>query len=206
MQDRLSPVDVLPIHDMTNEQSSSSTRSAGLVTVDLGAELKSAWNKWCADHNLVRGPALRSLVERVVAGGLEPAGSPQVNAVRVVMARQPERGPKVGREVQFTPSENAAIEAAAKSQGFGFQEWVVAAVRAGLAKAPSYGQAELEALTKSNALMAQIALDLAALRRREEGGSRADEALPLLESEVRRHVETVSAAMAQGAQRWQLRV
>ena len=111
----------------------------------------------------------------------------------------------MGREVYFTPSENAAIEAVAKAQGFAFQEWVVAAVRAALAKAPSYGQAELQALTQSNAHMAQVAVDLAALRRQESPGEIA-EALGQLEGEIRQHVETVSAAMAQGAQRWQLKV
>jgi hypothetical protein len=190
---------------MTTELAASSTRAAGLLTVQLGADLKRLWTKWCADRGLVPGKALRNLVERAVADGLEPAPSRSGEVVHVVVAKQPDRGPKVGREVQFTPSENAAIEAVAEAQGFAFQEWVVAAVRAALAKAPSYGQAELEALTQSNAHMAQVALDLAALRRQEDAGDLA-EALGQLEGEIRQHVEAVSAAMAQGAQRWQLKV
>ena len=79
------------------------------------------------------------------------------------------------------------------------------AVRAALAKAPAYGQAELEALTQSNAHMAQVAIELAALRRQEGNGGLAAE-LSRLEVDIRRHVEVVSAAMAQGAQRWQLKV
>lgn len=190
---------------MTNEPATSSTRAAGLVTVQLGADLKREWVQWCADRSLVPGKALRSLVERALADGLELATSRSGEVVRVVVAKQPDRGPKVGREVYFTPSENAAIDAVARAQGFAFQEWVVAAVRAALAKAPSYGQAELEALTQSNAHMAQVAVDLAALRRQESPGEIA-EALGQLEGEIRQHVETVSAAMAQGAQRWQLKV
>jgi transposase len=186
---------------MANDLSTSPTRAAGLVTVQLGADLKREWVQWCADRSLVPGKALRSLVERALADGLELATSRSGEVVRVVVAKQPDRGPKVGREVYFTPSENAAIEAVAKAQGFAFQEWVVAA----LAKAPSYGQAELEALTQSNAHMAQVAVDLAALRRQESAGEIAD-ALGDLEGEIRQHVETVSAAMAQGAQRWQLKV
>lgn len=191
--------------NMTNDPKTSSTRAAGLVTVQLGPDLKREWTQWCADRSLVPGKALRSLVERALADGLELAASRSGETVRVVVAKQPDRGPKVGREVQFTPSENAAIEAVAKAQGFAFQEWVVAAVRAALAKAPSYGQAELEALTQSNAHMAAVALDLAALRRQEAPGEVA-EALGRLEGEIRQHVETVSASMAQGAQRWQLKV
>jgi hypothetical protein len=190
---------------MTNEQAASSTRAAGLLTVQLGADLKRLWTMWCADRGLVPGKALRNLVERAVTEGLEPAPSRSGEVGHVVVAKQPDRGPKMGREVQFTPSENAAIEAAAEAQGFAFQEWVVAAVRAALTKAPSYGQAELEALTQSNAHMAQVALELAALRRQEDAGDLA-EALGQLEGEIRQHVEAVSAAMAQGAQRWQLKV
>lgn len=191
---------------MKNEQSAPVSRAAGLVTVQLGPDLKRDWTQWCADRGLVPGKALRSLVETALADGLELATSRSGESVRVVVAKQPDRGPKVGREIQFTPSENKAIEAAAKDQGFAFQEWVIAAVRAALTKAPSYGQAELEALTQSNAHMAQIAVELAALRRREGTNGNQAEALVRLEGDIRQHVETVSAAMAQGAQRWQLKV
>jgi hypothetical protein len=182
-----------------------SSRAAGQIKIDLGVETKRAWMQWCADRGLVPNKALRSLVDRALTDGLELATSRSGEVVRVVVAKQPDRGAKVGREVYFTPSENAAIEAVAKAQGFAFQEWVVAAVRAALAKAPSYGQAELEALTQSNAHMAQVAVDLAALRRQEGAGEIAEK-FGQLEGEIRQHVETVSAAMAQGAQRWQISV
>jgi hypothetical protein len=192
---------------MSNPATTSKiSRAAGQVKVDLGEEAKRAWMQWCANRGLVPGKALRSLLERALADGPELGASPAGEAVRVVVAKQPDRGPKVGREVQFTPSENSAIEAAAKAQGFGFQDWVIAAARAALAQAPAYGQAELEALTHSNAHMAQIAVELAALRRRAESGGDLAESLAQLDGEIRRHVETVSAAMAQGAQRWQLKV
>lgn len=172
------------------------------MTVQLGAALKLEWAQWCADRGLVPGKALRALVEKALAEGLELAASRSGVDVRVVVAKRPDSAPKVRREVQFTPSEDAAIAAVATAQGFGFQEWVVAAVRAALAAAPSYGQAELEALTASNAQLAAIAGDLAALRGR--GGAGGAETLQGLEREIREHVEAASAAMAQGAQRWQL--
>ncbi len=125
--------------------------------------------------------------------------------MRVDLGKHPDKGPKVSRELQFTPSENAAVEAAARGQGFGFQEWVIAAVRAALTKVPTYGQAELEALTQSNAHMATVAIELGALRR-QAGGDESADAIANIEADVRRHVETVSTAMAQGARRWQLKV
>jgi len=190
---------------MTNDTAPPPTRAAGLVTVQLGVDLKRDWALWCSQRDLVPGKALRSLVKRCMTEGLELAASRSGEAVRVVVLKHLDRGPKVGREVYFTATENAAIEAVAKAQGFAFQEWVVASVRAALAKAPSYGQAELETLTQSNMHMAAVAVDLAALRR-QEGAGAAAEALGRFEGEIRHHVETVSAAMAQGAQRWQLKV
>ncbi len=190
---------------MESDQAARPPRSAGLVTFELGFELKRDWTQWCADRDLVPGKALRSLVEKALAEGLELATSRSGARVRVVVAKRPDHGPKVSRELQFTPSENAAIEAVAKAQGFAFQEWVIAALRAALASAPAYGQIELEALTQSNAHMAQVAIELAALRRQAVDDGSAD-ALARLEPEIRQHVEVVSAAMAQGAQRWQLKV
>lgn len=190
---------------MTTEQSDPPTRAAGLVTVQLGAALKRDWTKWCVDRDLVPGKALRALVEKALAEGLELTASSTGAAVRVAVAKHLDPGPKVSRELQFTPSENAAIDAVASSQGFAFQEWVIRAARAALAKAPAYGQAELEALTQSNAHLAQLVVELAAVRRQESSEGMAT-ALGSLESDIRQHVETVSAAMAQGAQRWQLKL
>ncbi|RRS01199.1 hypothetical protein EIP75_21735 [Aquabacterium soli] len=190
---------------MTTDTTPPASRADRLMTIDLGKPLKADWVKWCADRGLVPGKVMRGMVERALAEGLELAAGPSGEKVRVVVLDEPDRGAKVGREIQLTPSENKAAEAAAKAEGYGFQEWVIAAVRAALANAPSYGQAELEALTQSNAAMAQVAVELAALRRQEPDAQLVAR-LADLESEIRHHVETVSAAMAQGARRWQLKV
>lgn len=190
---------------MNTAQVPGVSRAAGQIKVDLGVELKRSWLQWCVDRGLVSNKALRSLVRMALANGLDLAAVPSGAATRVGVVKQPDYGPKVSRELQFTPSENEAIEAVAKVQGFAFQEWVIAAARAALARSPAYGQAELEALTQSNAHMAQVVIELAALRRGEGDGLPADE-LAGLEGEIRRHVETVSATMAQGVQRWQLKV
>ena len=190
---------------MATELSSSTSRAAGQVKVDLGVETKQAWIRWCADRDLVPGKALRTLVERALAEGLELATARSGAVVRVVVASQPDREPKIEHRISFTPSEKRAIEAVSTAQGFGFQDWVIAAVRAALANAPSFGQAELEALTQSNTLLAQVSLDLAALRRGEPATDVAA-SLGTLEAEIKQHVEHVSAAMAQGARRWQLKV
>ena len=136
-----------------------SSRAEGLVTVQLGKDLKQDWVQWCQKRQLVPGAALRSLVERAIADGLELAAARDGVRVKVRVAKEPDAGAKVSREMQFTPSENAAVEAVAGAEGFGFQDWVIAAVRAALAQAPSYGQNELEALTASNAMLVRIVAD-----------------------------------------------
>lgn len=190
---------------MPNLSVSGSSRAAGLVTVDFGPALKSEWLDWCSARNLKPAKALRSVVEKVIADGLDPMPRASAEPVQARVAKEPDRGPKVGREVYLTPSENAAVEAVAEAQGFGVHEWVVGAIRAGVSGAPSYGQDELQALTQSNALLAQLVVDLAALRKAVDVGQLAD-SLERVESEIRHHVEKVSAVMAQGARRWQLKV
>ena len=184
-----------------NEKPSS--RAEGLVTVQLGKDLKQDWVQWCQKRQLVPGAALRSLVERAIADGLELAAARDGVRVKVRVAKEPDAGAKVSREMQFTPSENAAVEAVAGAQGFGFQDWVIAAVRAALAQPPSYGQNELEALTASNAMLVRIVADVAALRR-GENNPEVTERLRSLEKDLKTHVETVSSAMAKGAKRWRL--
>jgi hypothetical protein len=175
------------------------------LTVQLGKELKTQWVQWCGERHVVPGKALRQLVEKVVTEGLEPVAGEGDRRIRVAVGKAPDTGTKVGREIQFTPSEDAAITAAAKAQGFGYQEWVIAAVRAAVANAPSYGQVELEGLTQSNKLLAQLVVEMGSLRRGESLPD-LDIRLERLESDVRAHVEVVSAAIAQGVQRWQLKL
>lgn len=190
---------------MNLPSTTSSSRAEGLLTVQLGKELKTQWVQWCSERDLVPGKALRQLVDKAIGEGLELSAGEGGKQIRVLVAKVPDTGPKVGRETQFTPSEDEAITAAAKAQGFGFHEWVIAATRAALAKAPSYGQAELQELTQSNKHLARLVSELAALRRAETLPELAV-LLAKLEFDVRAHVEVVSTAMAQGVQRWQLKL
>lgn len=190
---------------MTDQTESTTSRSAGQIKVDIGIETKRAWMQWCAARGLVPSKAARSLVEQALAGGLALSTSSVIDVVSMVVAEEPDHGPKVSREVRFTPTENEAVENAASLQGFGFQDWVIAAVRAALVKAPSYGQYEIEALTKSNLGLVQIVKELRDLRANSLG---EEETIWLksLENEIRKHIEKASLVMAKGTQRWQLKI
>lgn len=180
-------------------------RSDGLLTIELGPSVKAQWVQWCKERDLLPGKAIKRLVDRAMAEGLELATSADGARVKVKVVTGTDTEPQVERRIYFRPSEDKAIQAVSAAQGFGFHEWVIAAVRAALVNAPSYGQAELEALTRSNLLMVQVVAELTALRK---GGIPPEQAhqLQALESSVRLHVEQVSKAMAQGARRWQLKV
>ena len=190
---------------MTERLEPPTSRAAGQIKVDLGVETKRAWMQRCTERGLVPSKAVRSLVEQALADGPEQPTSREARAIQVTVATQPDHGPKVGREIQFTPTENAAIEAVAGQQGFGFQEWVIAAVRAALANAPSYGQLEIEALTQGNRGLTQIVRELRDLRAAGLGEEQQKQ-LKKLENEIRKHIEQASLVMAKGAQRWQLKI
>lgn len=190
---------------MTKAAEPSTSRAAGLMTVELGPALKSDWARWCSERGLVPGRTVRTLVERAIREGLELGAGAGGRAIALKVLPAPDQGPKVQREVHFTPTEDQAVARAADAAGLGYFEWVIAAVRAALTAAPTYGQAELEAVTESNRMLANVLLELGSIRR--AGGAGLDaERLERLERDVRRHVETVSAAMAQGARRWQIDV
>lgn len=174
------------------------------MVVELGPGMKAEWVRWCSERQLVVGKAVRVLVERAMAEGLELATVGNCARVQVKVAPMPDEGLKVGREIYFTESENAAIHAVSQAQGFGFHEWVVAAVRGALANAPTYGQAEVEALTKSNIALVKIAADLAALRKTADVSQSIE--LQGLERVIKAHVQTASHTLAQGARRWQLKM
>ena len=102
-------------------------------------------------------------------------------------------------------SEHEALVACAAAEGFGIQEFVIAAVRAALAQAPTYGQAELEALTRSNATLVNVVSALVALKSTAPDTSTAGQ-LQTLEQDVRSHIEHVSRTLAIGTRRWQLKI
>ena len=153
------------------------------------------------------GKAVRSPVEQAIEGGLELSARQGGKQIHAVVAKGADRGPKVGREVQFTPSENQAIEHVAKLEGYGFQEYVVAAVRAALAQAMSHGQREIGALTQSNLKLITVAKELKAIREMNAIAlTQKHQNWETLEDEIRRHIEKSSLTMAKGAQRWQLEI
>ncbi len=204
-------------------------RAAKLLTIDLGADLKASWFQWCAERQLVPGKALKRLIETALREGLEAPNPPVLPGPVVKVGTKPDAHskivnkaykapysdkervtrsliqPKVEVRVSFTVSEHEALVAVATAQGFGVQEFVIAAVRAALAQTPSYGQAELQALTLSNATLVKVVTALVAFKTSPADTANATQ-FESLENAVRSHIEQVSRLMAVGARRWQLKV
>ena len=95
-------------------------------------------------------------------------------------------------KVSFTLSEHEALVAFATAQDFGVREFVIAAVRAALAQAPTYGQAELEAPTRGNATLVNVELALVALKCETDDATIA-ERLASLENEVKSLKQHISS-------------
>ena len=176
-----------------------------LLSVDLGAELKKSWLGWCELRNLAPAAALRSLIETTLHEGLDLDAKPREPAPTFRVAPVADHGPKLDCRVYFTPSEHQGLLAACETQGHGLQEYVIAAVRAALTQSPNYGQAELEVLARSNAELATIRLVLTSLRVATNDFDLAAR-ITTLQNDIRKHVEHVSAAMANGVRRWQIKV
>lgn len=204
-------------------------RAAKLLTIDLGADLKASWFQWCSERQLVPGKALKNLIENTLRERLEASPTAALPAPVVKVGARPDAHskivnkaykapysdkervtrsliqPKVEVRVSLTVSEHEALLVVATAQGFGVQEFVIAAVRAALAQTPSYGQAELEALTLSNATFVKVVTALVALKSSPADTANATQ-FESLENEIRSHIEHVSRLMAVGARRWQLKV
>lgn len=178
-------------------------RAAKLLTIDLGADLKAAWSRWCKARGFTPSEVVRRLIETRLTDASEPPQAPRPS-MRARVGTKPDSRPKIGHEVYFTPSEHHALLAAAAAQGLGLHEFVIAAVRAALANAPTYGQAELEALTLSNVGLVNVITAAAALRAQTPDETIANR-LDIIENDLRQHIEHVSAAMAVGTRRWQLK-
>jgi hypothetical protein len=189
----------------TNMDKPKTSRAIEKLSVQLGADLKREWLKWCEERGQAPAQAVRELVETALKTDLEHSGTRKVSKPNVRIGREPDTGSKVSREIQFSATENAAIEAAAAAQGFGFQEWVIAATRAALANAASYGQSELEELSQSNILLGHLVMELSAIRRAQTSNVLTGR-IQEIETHVKLHMENVSASMAQGARRWQIKI
>ena len=211
------------------DNQSVTPRAAKLLTIDLGTDLKSRWFQWCAERQLVPGKALKSLLEQTLKHGLGAAEMPSPPVPAVKVGASPDARskvvykaytppfaakervvrastqPKFGHEIYFTATEYHALLTVAAAQGFGLHEFVIAAVRAALAQMPTFGQAELEALTRSNAALVNVVAGLVALKSAMNDATIAQQ-FASLENDVRSHIETASRLMAVGTRRWQLKV
>jgi hypothetical protein len=190
----------------SNSSNSPSKYGAGLVSVNLGFELKEQWSEWCQTRGLLPTTAIRSLVANALTDALEPPQKPVESLAPISLAPSPDLGPKKDLRVYFTASEFGAISVVSEKLGFGVQDFVIAAVRAALTQTPTYGQKELVALIAANDAVCNA---VTALRLARESGALAPavvESIEQLRKELKGHTLAVSEVLAQGTRRWQLKV
>lgn len=208
MQDRLRRVCVYNIPMNTDTKPTTPRVDRGIYAVELGPELKEAWLKWCKEKGVKHGNAAKSMLQAVLDGSLDLAISTPLegNATPLKLKLQPvaeDDAKKTEVRMSLTPSELEAVKAAAIAQGLDYQDWLVGAVRGALANAPMFGQMELRELVTSNKELASIGLSLVS-RKSDITDAELRRTIEALQSDIRKHVETVSKTMAQGARRWRI--
>lgn len=173
------------------------------LTVDL-LDYKKPWVDFCKAQGVSPSDALRQVVARLIEHG---AAQP---THQVQMVAGEEERPTLRKKVSMTPSEFAAVEALAKSEGFSAPKWIVALIRGRLTGQPQFGQPELEALTSSNLQLMKIGRNLNQLAKalntapHERGAFRVD-LIEQIDSAIKVHTGKVAGLVSASTRRWVLK-
>lgn len=150
--------------------------------------------------------AIRSLVTNALTGEALPAQKAVAELEPIALVPTPDVGAKKDLRIYFSPSEYATLSDVAVTVGMGIPEFVIAAVRAALTQTPTYGQAELVALIAANDALSNAVAALRLAKETSALGSEVVEGIDDLRDEIKRHTVAISAVLAQGTRRWQLKV
>lgn len=172
------------------------------ITVDL-LEHKQAWLDYCAANGTTPSAAFREIVVRLTANRSDTA------AARPVADHEPEKQ-AVRKKIGLTSSESARIDEIAAAEGFSATKWIIALIRAKLTRTPQFGQAELEALARSNLHLLRIGRNLNQLAKAlntspEARRSYRIELIEKLQAAIERHTKSVSNAMTANIDRWRIK-
>jgi predicted DNA-binding protein len=183
----------------------ASDNQSPILSVRLGADLKTRWRAYCQSINKEPSTAIKEAIERQLA---KVAGTRQPSKVYRQTHEAQSAEKKKRFEILLTPSEKAALLERAAQDGSAPRRWVVAALRAGLTKEPQFGMRELDALGESNYQLLAIGRNLNQIAKRlNEGGKHGPtiEAIEQLRTTIRAHTDQVSQAMRASLERWDLK-
>lgn len=164
---------------------------------------KQPWLAWCAQRSISPSNAFREVVAKLLR--TVPKTPQQTGAV---LPGEPEKTVK-RMEIRLTPSELDLVQASAAAEGFSPTRWVVALIRARLTNGAQFGQAELEALARSNLMLRAIGRNLNQIARalntspHERLVYRVDQ-IEAVDAAVKEHTRLVAQAMTANTERWRI--
>ena len=170
------------------------------ISVDL-MSYKAPWLAWCRRQGTTPSQAFREVARRLTAA--EPSESPKL---RVTGPAEPSAKRLSAR---LTASELAAVERLAAAESMKPARWLVALVRSYLTREPQLGQAELAALSQSNAALRALGRNLNQVARALNTSPQVRvlfrvELIDELDRTVKAHAETVSKLLAANIERWRI--
>ena len=173
-------------------------RSNTLV-VDL-KDLKAPWTAWCKSQNLTPSEAVRRILTEIISvdrdgeGAAVEAGRPSPALIRKRL------------EFRVSLDEYSLISSAAASEGMSVPRWINALLSLHLTKRVQFGQAEVEALVRSNQALLAIGRGLNQQIRERSGSTAGGDVnlaqLLFLSDLIGGHTKEVSKLLDANARRW----
>lgn len=170
---------------------------ANRINIDLGF-YKQPWIAYCRARGESPSSAFRQLAAKLLADGatVAPAALPVKATVR--------------KEIRLTPEEQAHVLNAARQAGMRDVRWIAALVRANMQSQPQLGQAEMQALGRSNLALLAIGRNLNQLARvaNDDGAMVQVDLVPVLVAlrvQLSSHIDSVAQLLSANQQRWRVK-
>lgn len=178
-----------------------SDKSDNVLSIYLGADLKTRWLTFCATNGTTSSEAMRGVVRKLTGRTSEPI---LFKALHEVPDRRKKR-----LELRLTESEFECICQLATEAGNSPNTWVINLLRANLTRTPQLNFNELQALGKSNSNLLAIGRNLNQVARwmNANMGSAPPELAYIehLYKHVVAHTEEVTKIMRSNLDRWTIK-
>ena len=212
MQDRLTPVNVLPAHffrmnfgqrcyENSSDKAMGSRSRPNRINIDLQG-YKQSWIDYCSARNITPSEAFRLVVAKLADKGY-------ADVLRNVAEGEPDGG-KIRKEIRLTESETVQAESLAFKEGFSLSRWIVALVRARLTGTVQLGQQEMELLARSNMQLLTLGRNLNQIAKALNTSPENRRVFKVnviedLQTRIKEHTTVVASVMAANVERWRIR-
>lgn len=211
---RLSESEILVMEE--NEKSSTAKKRV-VTSFEIGS-LKEPWEAYCKANGVSSGEALCRVIQKLT--GADTSKLPKsatrseakvTNPTGVLSTREGIEKKRHRIYLSLTASENKAVEARAKADGFDKSAaWVIALVRAKLTSQPQFSMQEIDILGESNHQLLMIGRNLNQVARAlnvtpgRSTGQFDAELIGTLTNSVKEHVKKVGNVLRAAVYRWTL--